>query len=546
MVLETDKTTEARRKALRKGEEDPVVVAQRFLNIYRQMHILSPERKEAFNKMLLDLSPEIRGLFSSLPGGAMLQDYADELAEKLGVQKSVHTTDSPTLSSEAHQQAQILASALAKAQAQGVPAGAPSAAVSSKISMDKDFAGEFAKIMGALVKEQTAIQKASLEKLALDISKTQLYIAKSMKEGREEQRQEIGYLCKTIAMGNKEGLSQQSKDIKELCNAIVESFQADREEHRQNINDLCKIIAQSQLAFSKSLSTSQNISSKSSATDDNSTHKLIEVVLDGQKQLNSRLEKVEELSKGKANDNTQIMQSFEKRQTQIIDSLKELCNLQNVQASSNEEKLLKIIGDSQEKLIKAVINSNIQNNTAQQANNNANNIQINTQDNTSQMILLLDKLSSLQASNAVALEKAITKTIEEQSKIYDQISRRQTKELSNVLSNILKSQDINNYQQTDDILSPDYKPEEAEQPEALIYAEDINNTNSFEQNINEDITDNDSAIYYSQDNEDLAPDPTITDNKADVVSDTDMLETDFAPTEQNLANEDSAKKKKKK
>ena len=78
MALESDKTTEARRKALRNGEEDPVVVAQRFLNIYRQMHILSPERKEGFNKMLLELSPEIRGLFSLFPGGAMLQDYADE------------------------------------------------------------------------------------------------------------------------------------------------------------------------------------------------------------------------------------------------------------------------------------------------------------------------------------------------------------------------------------------------------------------------------------------------------------------------------------
>ena len=95
MVLENDKTTEARRKAMRNGEEDPLVVAQRFLNIYRQMHIFSPERKEAFNKMLLELSPEIRGLFSSLPGGIMLQDYVDDLAEKNGVQKSVHSSAAP-------------------------------------------------------------------------------------------------------------------------------------------------------------------------------------------------------------------------------------------------------------------------------------------------------------------------------------------------------------------------------------------------------------------------------------------------------------------
>ena len=83
MSVEIDKTTEARRKAARNGEEDPFIVAQRYLNIYRQMHIFSPERKESFDKMLLELSPEIIGLFSSLPGGAILQDYIDDLAEKM-------------------------------------------------------------------------------------------------------------------------------------------------------------------------------------------------------------------------------------------------------------------------------------------------------------------------------------------------------------------------------------------------------------------------------------------------------------------------------
>ena len=61
--MELDITTEARRKAQRNGEEDPVVVAQRFLNIYRQIHIFNSEKKNSFNKMLLELSPEIRGMF---------------------------------------------------------------------------------------------------------------------------------------------------------------------------------------------------------------------------------------------------------------------------------------------------------------------------------------------------------------------------------------------------------------------------------------------------------------------------------------------------
>ena len=51
MVSESD-IAEARRKALRNGEEDPVAVAQRYLNVYRQMHIFSEEKKESFDQSI--------------------------------------------------------------------------------------------------------------------------------------------------------------------------------------------------------------------------------------------------------------------------------------------------------------------------------------------------------------------------------------------------------------------------------------------------------------------------------------------------------------
>ena len=65
-------------------EDDPVIIAQRFLNIFRQLHIFTDERKQAFNQMILEQPAEIRGMFSSLPGGAVLQQYVDELEEKNG------------------------------------------------------------------------------------------------------------------------------------------------------------------------------------------------------------------------------------------------------------------------------------------------------------------------------------------------------------------------------------------------------------------------------------------------------------------------------
>ena len=472
MALEMDKTTEARRKALRNGEEDPVVVAQRFLNIYRQMHILSPERKEAFNKMLLELSPEIRGIFSSLPGGAMLQDYADELAEKSGVQKSVHSAAAVNLNEDAHQQAKILATALAQAQSQAAPAAAP--AGTAKISFDKDFAGEFAKIMSGLIQQQTVMQKESLEKLALDLSKTQLFIAKNMKENKDEQRQDFKELCQTIAAGSQAARKEQQQEFGELCKVVAESFVSGKEEQRRElgalcqtiaetfrsgreaqsreIGELCKAIMQSQTALSASLSNLNRetpaVSVAAAApvaapTEDMAAAKqLIEVVLEGQKQLNRRLDKVEELSAGKANDNKELIAAFEKSQSEIIKSLSKMqTGTTVVKTEDNSEKLFKLLDKSQEKLIKSLVSANIWQNNSAQANNNtnANNIHINATDNSAQIMLLADKIASLQASNEKNLEKAIAKTIEEQGKLYDKISRRQTKELAEALAEALQN-----------------------------------------------------------------------------------------------------------
>ncbi len=472
MALETDKATEARRKALRNGEEDPVVVAQRFLNIYRQMHILSPERKESFNKMLLELSPDIRGIFSSLPGGAMLQDYADELAEKSGVPRSAHTAADIHLDEGAHQQAQILATALAQAQNQAAAAAPAPATIagSAKISLDKDFAGEFAKILGALIQQQTTVQKESLEKLTSDLSKTQLFIAKNMKENKEEQREELKELCRTLEAGNqqsrddrqkefgdlcrilmsglKEGREEQTRSLGEICKTVSESYQNARADQTRDIGELCKAIMQSQTALSSSLSSlSREIPAAApvqavtatAATIDEGTRKLIEVVLDGQKQLNMRLDKFEASATEKANDNKELLTVFEKTQTEIIKNLSQI-QIQTpvVRQEDNTEKLVRLINESQDKLVKTLLSANIQQNNTAQSNNNANNIQITAPDNSAALIMLTDKIASLQAANEHNLEKAISKTIEEQGRLYDKISRRQTKELAEILAESLK------------------------------------------------------------------------------------------------------------
>ncbi len=67
------------------GDEDPVLVAQRFLNIFRQLHIFTAAKRKEFDNDLLKLPTTIRGSFASLPGGALLQDYVHDLEKKAGM-----------------------------------------------------------------------------------------------------------------------------------------------------------------------------------------------------------------------------------------------------------------------------------------------------------------------------------------------------------------------------------------------------------------------------------------------------------------------------
>lgn len=198
MVSEAD-IAEARRKALRNGEEDPLTVAQRYLNVYRQMHIFSQERKDEFDKSLLNLSPIIITVISSLPGGLTFQDYIDEVLSKAGREKSARD-NTESEDSKAPSQPQILSNAQANMQPQQIVA--PVMSGEAKLSMGKEFADEFAKIMTGIVAKQTIMQKDSLAKVAQDLGKTQLFIAKKLEDNKAERQAEMNELCKAIAQSH--------------------------------------------------------------------------------------------------------------------------------------------------------------------------------------------------------------------------------------------------------------------------------------------------------------------------------------------------------
>ena len=196
------------RKLYKKNHGDgeaPIIIAQRFLNIFRQLHIFSTERKEAFNKMILEQPPEIRGMFGSLPGGSVLQEYVDELEQSAGVARD-HSGEFQTASATPElndeiSRAKILATALAEAQiqanaklqnsipqAQPQPAAAapqpaaPTYAGPAKIVADASFAKEIAAAFSQALKFSEERSQTGNKQLAAAVIASQEKMAKIFAE----------------------------------------------------------------------------------------------------------------------------------------------------------------------------------------------------------------------------------------------------------------------------------------------------------------------------------------------------------------------------
>ena len=66
-------------------EEDPILVAQRYLNIFHQIHIFNAAKKEEFDKSLLAMDEKTKELLATIPGGRVLLEHVKEIEEKQGI-----------------------------------------------------------------------------------------------------------------------------------------------------------------------------------------------------------------------------------------------------------------------------------------------------------------------------------------------------------------------------------------------------------------------------------------------------------------------------
>ena len=385
MISEAD-IAEARRKALRNGEEDPVTIAQRYLNIYRQLHIFSDERKEAFDQSLLNLSPITISIISSLPGGLTFQDYIDEIFTNVGREKTARNDEldsinnaSPMQQAEV-QQPQILSNAQASVQAQQMPPQFAPQVLSGQasLSMGKDFAEELAKVMGGILEQQTNIQKESLEKVSENIGKTQLFIAQKLEDNKTQQHTELSNLCKIIAQSHTALSSSLATLGKNIVTKTSET-NANREvQSRRSVEDdarLVNMINQSQEKLMMGLLSrlpqavgvgNVNVSAPSRSIEDDA--RLAEMIAKSQENIISRLlDKVSSNTTQPQQDSKSVemlisamSSSQDKLISTLIEKLPQINNtVQSQRSAMDDERLVSMIVNSQENLIKSLVSKNI-------------------------------------------------------------------------------------------------------------------------------------------------------------------------------------------
>ena len=232
-------------------EDDPVIIAQRFLNIFRQLHIFTDERKQAFNQMILEQPAEIRGMFSSLPGGAVLQQYVDELEEKNGLVRS--TPDAaPQADYEEETRAKILATALAEANNQHHTPSADTQAETAQIAAQA--ATEAAARAAAEAQAKIAVQAAQAAKEAAAAAQAQIQAqAQALAQAQaqlqaQQQAQQTGQAspAKTVFQPISSTFTADASFAKEIASALKEAIAANDDIRKKDSEAVTQAIVSSQ------------------------------------------------------------------------------------------------------------------------------------------------------------------------------------------------------------------------------------------------------------------------------------------------------------
>ncbi|MBP5353169.1 MAG: hypothetical protein J6Y91_05330, partial [Alphaproteobacteria bacterium] len=82
---ETTVSTNTEYSSRSEDEENPILVAQRYLNIFHQLHVFSDEKKQEFNESILQIPFKIRKLLPAIPGGKIFLEYLRDIQTERGI-----------------------------------------------------------------------------------------------------------------------------------------------------------------------------------------------------------------------------------------------------------------------------------------------------------------------------------------------------------------------------------------------------------------------------------------------------------------------------
>lgn len=226
------------------GGEDPVIVAQRFLNIFRQLHIFTNAKRKDFDDLVLKLPTSIRGNFSSLSGGSVLQEYVHNLEKESGVEISSKDI-SPSKITEVTEDASLdlskldkdAISKLTKSLEKSYTRAAGNATISGPLTLVADES--FKKGIGEAIAEALNANIQAQQKGNIDL-------ARIINESQNK-------LAGALAATQKDSGNKTAEDI---VRALAKVMRMDKDAQQKNNLELVKIISLSQTRMAKMLAAS--------------------------------------------------------------------------------------------------------------------------------------------------------------------------------------------------------------------------------------------------------------------------------------------------
>lgn len=227
------------------GEEDPIVAAQRYLNIFRQLHIFSQHKRKEFEDTLVNLPLSVKRAFSQLPGGSVLHEFVNELELKAGMEVSdkgsapaPEAETQPSRFNNDISQAKILANALAEAQSK-ISTASPAV---SQVEI-KRLSDELNQKFDAMKKD---LEK-SVSTQEIDLKNLDASVLESIQKAIENKVNKGGSVSFPESL-----VVSPSPEFKDSIEQIVDKFLATTQQNqKQNTEDLAKIISESQIKLAQ-------------------------------------------------------------------------------------------------------------------------------------------------------------------------------------------------------------------------------------------------------------------------------------------------------